>query len=127
MERGGPGREGTISPAVAVGRAGEAPPSPWVEVMLAHQPADLLGIDDMAAVAELGADTAIAVALELVGDRPDLRDDLQVGRPAFRRGVIVGARQSHQCAPPFDGEVGGPVIADVVAFLGAAAFFRAPF
>ena len=49
---------------VAVGGAGEAPSSPWVEVVLAHQPADLLGIDDMAAVAELGADAAVAVALE---------------------------------------------------------------
>ena len=112
---------------VAVGGTGETTSSPWVEVVLTHQPADLLGIDDMAAVAELGVDTAIAVALELVGDRPDLGDGLQVGRSAFRRGVIGGARQSHQCAPPFDGEAGGPVIADVVALFGAVAFFRAPF
>jgi hypothetical protein len=43
---------------VAVGGAGETPSSPRVEVVLAHQPADLLGVDDMAAVAELGADPA---------------------------------------------------------------------
>ena len=66
------------SVVLAVGGAGEAPSSPWVEVVLAHQPADLLGFDDMAAMAELGADAAVTVALEGLGDPPELRDDLRV-------------------------------------------------
>ena len=108
---------------IAVGGAGETPPSSWVEVMLAHQPADLLGIDDVAAVAQLGADAAVAVAFELVGDGPDLRDDLGVGQPGLRRGVEGGARQTHQRASPFDGEPAGPLVPDVGTFLGAGALF----
>jgi hypothetical protein len=38
--------------------------------MLAHQPPDLFGIDEMAAVAELGAEAAVAVALEDICDHP---------------------------------------------------------
>jgi hypothetical protein len=37
---------------VSVSGAGETPSSPRVEVVLAHKPADLLGIHDNAAVAE---------------------------------------------------------------------------
>jgi hypothetical protein len=50
------------SGVVAVGGAGETPSSARGEVVLAHQPADFLGVDDMTAVAELGTDAAIAVA-----------------------------------------------------------------
>ncbi len=107
----------------AVGRAGEAPSSPWVEVVLAHQPADLLGIDDMAAMAELGADAAVAVALENVGDGAYLRNDLVVGQPCLWRGVVGGAWHTHQRAPPLDGEAAGPHVTDVGAFLGDRAFF----
>jgi hypothetical protein len=58
-----PHDEGVDRPVmVAVGGADEAPSSPRVEVVLAHQPAHLLGIDDVAAMAELGADAAVAVA-----------------------------------------------------------------
>jgi hypothetical protein len=35
----------------------------------AHQPADLLAVDDETLVAELGADAPVAVGLELVADR----------------------------------------------------------
>jgi hypothetical protein len=76
---------------VAVGGAGEAPSSPWVEVVLAHQPADLLGIDDVTAMPELGADSAVAVALELVGDGVDFSDELRVRQLLLRRGVEGGA------------------------------------
>lgn len=41
---------------VAVGGAGEAPSSQRVEFVLAHEPADLLSVDDKAAVAELPED-----------------------------------------------------------------------
>jgi hypothetical protein len=70
---------------VAVGGAGEASPAPRVQVGLAHEAADLLGVDDMAAMTKLGANAAVAVALEGVGDRPHLRDDLLVGRLGLRR------------------------------------------
>jgi hypothetical protein len=71
---------------IAVGRAGEAPPSPWVEVVLAHEPADLLAVDGVAAVTELGADPAIAVAFEDLGDRPDPGDDLGLRRLSLGSG-----------------------------------------
>ena len=74
---------------VAVGRVGETPPFPWVEVVLAHQPAHLLGIDHLAAVAQLGADPAVAVALERVGDLPDLGDEHRFGGRRLA-GCIVG-------------------------------------
>ena len=44
----------------------------------------------------------------------------------LRRGVEGGARQSHQRAPPFDGEAAGPVIADVGALLGDRCVFLSP-
>ncbi len=48
----------------AIGGEGEAPSSTLVEVVLAHQPADLLGIDDVAAMAELGGrSTPLAAGL----------------------------------------------------------------
>ena len=108
---------------VAVGGAGEAPSSPRVEVVLAHQPADLLCIDDVAAVAEFGADAAVAVALEDVGDGADLRDEFGIGRLLLWCGVEGRAWQSHQRAPPFDGKASGPLVPDVGPLLGDRAFF----
>ena len=54
------------------------------QAMFAHQTADLLGIDDYAAIAQLGADPAIPVGFELITDRDHGRD---------QRGVV-----SPQCA-----------------------------
>lgn len=107
---------------VAVGGAGEAPSSPRVEVMLAHQPPDLLGIDHMAAVAELGGDAPVAVTLEDIGDRPDFGDDLCLGWLGARC-IVGGAWQTHQRAPPLNGETSGPVITEAGPFLGHGAFF----
>jgi len=59
--------------------------------VLAHQPADLLGIHDKAAVAEFGADAAVAVELELISDRADFSDELRVGRLLRGPGVEGGA------------------------------------
>ena len=85
--------KGKIGPSwSAVGGAGEARPVPGVEVVLAHQPAHLLGIDHLAAVAQLGADAAVAVALELVGDRSDLGDERR------RRRASPPARRSRSSA-----------------------------
>ena len=60
---------------IAVGGGDEAPAALRLQAMLAHQPADLLGVDDDALMAQLGADPPIAIALELVADRRDPRDD----------------------------------------------------
>jgi hypothetical protein len=46
--------------------------------VLTHETADLLGIDENAAMAQLGANPAIAVGLELIADRDHVRDDLGV-------------------------------------------------
>jgi hypothetical protein len=70
---------------VAVGGAGEAPFSPWVEVVFAHQPAGLLGIDDMAAMPQVGSDAAVAVAPEDVGDGADHHDEFRVALTAIMR------------------------------------------
>lgn len=93
---------------IAVGGSDETPAPPRVQVVLPHQPPNLLGVDDKAAVAEFGVDAAIAVALEHVGDGADLRDDLLVAGPALRLGVEAGPRDAHQFAPPLDGEAAGP-------------------
>jgi hypothetical protein len=50
---------------VAVGGGDESPPVPWLQVMLAHETSDFLGIDDDTTVAQLDADPAIAVGLGL--------------------------------------------------------------
>ena len=60
---------------IAVGRGDEAPATPRLQVVLTHQPAHLLGVHDDALMAQLGADAAIAVGFELVGDRADEGDD----------------------------------------------------
>jgi hypothetical protein len=43
--------------------------------MLAHQPADLLVIDDHLSMAQLGANRPPTVGFELVADRGDRLDD----------------------------------------------------
>jgi hypothetical protein len=45
-----------------------------LEVVLTHETADLLGIDDYAAMAQLGANPAIAIGFELITDRDHGRD-----------------------------------------------------
>ena len=63
---------------VAVGGHDEAALAARSEVVLAHQAADLLGVDDIAAVAQLGVDPAVAIGFELIADRLHLCDDLGV-------------------------------------------------
>jgi hypothetical protein len=46
-----------------------------LQVVCAHQPADLLAVDDDPLVAQRGADATIAVAFELVADRAHAGDD----------------------------------------------------
>ena len=74
---------------VAVGRGDESPTSLGLQRVFAHQPADLLGVDHKPLVAQLGADPAVAVGLELVADRSDPGDDLHIVGLRRRR-VIEG-------------------------------------
>ena len=48
--------------------------------MLAHEPTDLLGVHDNAAMTEFGVNTPIAIGFELVTNRFHLRNDSQIAR-----------------------------------------------
>src|SRR6516162_2805987 len=93
---------------------------------LTHETADLLGIDENAAMAQLGANPAIAIGLELIADRDHVRDDLGVISLQRRRVVKGGARQAHQAASFGNGEAMGPAMTDVVALLGRGVLLEAP-
>jgi hypothetical protein len=79
------------------------------------------------AVAEFGADAAIAVALEGVGDGADLRDDRPVPELALGFSVEAGTRDAHQFASPPDGEAAGPLVTDVGALFREGPERTAPF
>src|SRR5262245_31885805 len=111
---------------VAVGRGHEPLTALGLQVVLTHETADLLGIDENAAMAQLGANPAIAVGLELIADRDQVRDDLGVISLQRRRVVKGGARQAHQAASFGNGEAMGPAVTDVVAFLGRGVLLEAP-
>src|SRR6516162_4779982 len=83
-------------------------------------------IDENAAMAQLGANPAIAVGLELIADRDHVRDDLGVISLQRRRVVKGGARQAHQAASFGNGEAMGPAVTDVVARFSAAVCFSRP-
>jgi hypothetical protein len=54
--------------------------------VLAHQAADLLGINGYPLMAKLSANPAIAISLKFIADRGDGSDDLSVvASPAVRR------------------------------------------
>ena len=110
------------------GRSRDEPPAALgLQVVFAHEAADLLGIDGNPAMAQLGTNPAIAIGLKLIADLHHDRDDCSV---ASRQGgnVVVGrARQAHQAASFGDREATGPVMTDVFALLGRGALFRAPF
>lgn len=63
---------------VAVGRCHEPLAALGLQVVLAHETADLLGIDDYAAMAQFGANPAIAIGFELIADRSHGRDKRSV-------------------------------------------------
>jgi hypothetical protein len=48
--------------------------------MLAHQPADLLGVHHKAAMTKLSVNTPIAISFELVANRLHLRNDGRIVR-----------------------------------------------
>ena len=112
---------------VAIGRGNEPLAALGLQVVLAHETADLFGIDDYAAMAQLGTNPPIAIGFEFIADRYDGRNQRSVVSGPWRNVVIGGARQAHQPASFGDGEATGPVMTDVLALLGRGALFRAPF
>jgi hypothetical protein len=68
-----------------------ATPALGLQVMLAHQPADLLVVDDDALMTKIGADASIAVSLELVADSLHVTNDLGVIDLRDRRVIESGA------------------------------------
>jgi len=80
---------------VAVGGGDEAAPALRLQAALAHDAADLLGVDDQPAVTELGSDAPVAVGRESLTDRLDLRDDCRLGGLCRRRGM----RQEERAMP----------------------------
>ena len=80
-----------------------------------------VGVDQKAAI-DRGEGVYAVAEVNLRYLRPaKLGDDLLIGRLGFRHGIKGGAWQSHQRAPPFDGETTGAVIPDVGPLLGNAA------
>src|SRR5438876_5474256 len=112
---------------IAIGRGHVAAPALRQQVALAHQPPNLLMIDDDALMPEFGADTPITVSLELIADRPYAVDDLGVVEMRGRRVVEGRSGQAHQPTSLRDGETAGPETTDVVSLLGRGAFFSALF
>jgi len=76
---------------IAVSRRHVSPPVPWVQVVFAHQAANLLGIHHQSTMAQFGSHPTIAVGLEFVGDRLHLANNLPVVRPVGRQRIKAGA------------------------------------
>ena len=80
--------------------------------MLAHQPPDLLAVDDSPLLAECSANRSVAVAREHVADRRHACDQIGIVHRLAWRIVERGARQTHQLPSPADREADGPAITD---------------
>jgi len=94
----------------------------WLKVVFAHEPPNLLVVDDHAPVAQLGANAPPPIVLEFFANRGDGLDDRSV--VVCRNGpfVICGARNPHQ--PAFcDAEAWGPTMTDVLPLLGRGGLF----
>src|SRR5271163_1047685 len=111
---------------IAVGRGHVATPALGLQVIFAHQSAELFMVDDDALMAKLGADSPIAVSLELVADRLHATDDLGIIERRGRHIVEGGSGQTHQPASLRDGETIGPAMTDVISLLGRATLVSAP-
>src|SRR6516164_9426052 len=112
---------------VAVGRGDIAPPPARLKVVLTHQPADLLVIDDHSSMAQLGANASPAVGFKLLADRRDRLNDGGVVLRGSRFAVEGRPGDPHQPASFCDAEARGPATTDVVTLFGRGALFRAPF
>ena len=101
----------------AVGRGDETSAPSGLQVVFAHQPTDLLGVDDDPLLPQSRADAAVPVRLELITDRLHATDDLYVVH-GQAGGVVEGrAWQTHQPASLGDGHTTGPATTDVRALL----------
>src|SRR5215213_3609003 len=112
---------------IAVGRRNITPTPSWLEVMLAHEPANLLAVDHDALVTKRGGHATIAISLKLITDRFDICGDRRL---VSRDGAFVIIRRSceaHQLASFGDRDAVGPVTTEVVALLSRAPPFNAPF
>src|SRR5215210_2540583 len=58
------------------------------EAMLAHQPSHLLAVHEVALVAQLGGDAPITVGLELLADRLDKGEALDIS--IWGRSAVIG-------------------------------------
>ena len=76
LSRARSGKIGFIVVAVVCGH--KPPTALGLQVVLAHQAADLLRIDDHPSMTELSANPAIAIGLKLTADRRDIGDYLSV-------------------------------------------------
>src|SRR5512144_3312303 len=101
----------------ALGGRGKPPAALRLQIMFTHDTANFLSVDDHPLMPQLGTDAPIAVALELLADREDARDDLGIVGLLCRDVVERRAWQTHQTASFADGKATGPVMTDVVALL----------
>src|SRR3954471_19056292 len=94
--------------------------------MLPHEPSHLLAVHEVALVAQLSGDATIAVGLELLADRLDKGEALNIS--IWGRSAVIGRpSDAHQPASLSDGETAGPAITDIGALLGNRPCCRAPF
>ena len=61
---------------IAVGRCHEPPAALGLKLVLAHQTADLLGLDDYPTMAQLGPNLSIAISLATIAVSSAADDDL---------------------------------------------------
>src|SRR5205823_5098564 len=111
---------------IAVRRRHITAPALRLQTEFAHQPADLLIVDDDTLVTERSADPAITISLELVADRLHAVDDLGVSETHGRHVVEGRPGQTHQPTSLREGETVGPTITDVVSLLGRGALVYHP-
>src|SRR3981189_3849863 len=80
---------------IAIRRRDEAPAPLRIQRVLAHEPADLLGVHDNATMAEFGANTPVAIGFEFVANRFHLCNDGRIGRCYTARIVEDSAADPH--------------------------------
>lgn len=112
---------------IAVCRRSEAAANLWLEIVFAHQPADLLVVDDQALLTKGGSDTTPPVMFELITDSGHRLDDCCVVGRMLGDFIKGGARKSHHSASLGDIDAPGPVMADILPFFRSGAGRRAPF
>src|SRR5882724_11807541 len=78
---------------IAIRRCDKPPPLLWIQIMLAHEPSNLLGVDDNATMAEFGVNTPVAIGFELVANRFHLGNDDRVARASV--GGVVKSRAAY--------------------------------